>query len=174
MSASISTRMRWWLPLLAGAAWLAFFADKTPDGANSQVVGATATKRARTVAPAAKTASAPEPLALLQPREAGLVTPTKGWRSLFGEPAWLPAPVMAAPVPVAPPPPPVPGYKYLGKKLEAGVWEVYLLREDNSFIARQGQTLESTWRVGKITPPTLTLTHVGSGQVQHIDIGEAE
>lgn len=174
MSSAPSTRLKWWLPLLAGAAWLAFFADKTPEGAGSQVVGATAAKRARAVAPAAKAASAPEPLALLQPREAAQVTPAKGWRSLFGGPAWLPPPVTPPPPPAAPAPPPAPGYKFLGKKLEAGVWEVYLLREDNSFIAREGQTLESTWRVGKIMPPTLTLTHVSSGQTQHIAIGEAE
>jgi len=68
-------------------------------------------------------------------------------------------------------PPPAP-FVYVGKKFEDGQWEVYLVRNEQSFIARAGARLEEGYTVDSIEPPTLKLTHLPSGEQQTITIGE--
>ena len=188
MSRPPQTRWRVWLPLLLGAAALAFFGDKTPVDA---VVPATATVAAER-SPAANVATLgaatrttlstrPVPQALpmdlpidrtrLYPR---MQSPDQT-RDLFATVSWLPAP--AAPAP-APSPrvdtsPALPTLTVVGKKYESQQWEVYLARGDQTLIAREGATIDDGLRVDRIAPPTMTLTMISTGQTMTLNIGEA-
>lgn len=99
------------------------------------------------------------------------------WRNLFASTSWTPppppvkaTPPVAPPAPVAPPLP----FKYVGKKFEANVWEVYLLRGEQSFLAREGGTIEGTYRVDSITAQQLNVTYLPLGQSQSLSIGESQ
>lgn len=196
---SAAGRVRWRLPLLlaglAVAAWLALFGDKTPAGAPTpraasglaptRTVPSQAVVSQRTaVSPArpAPTATGPGrvvPAAAaidrLVPRDE-LLPPAGGpGRDLFASPPPPPLPKpVAAPPPVAARPvaPPLP-FRVLGKKLESGTWEVFLGREEGSFIVRAGSLLESNYRVERIEPPSMVLTHLPTGQTQTLMIGDA-
>jgi len=170
---------RWWLwlPLLAVAFWLAIFGDKAPAGAEiSQPT------RPRAAAPAvadavAGTPTEPTVVALLgrdalYPRSSPDADSSKP-RDPFSSRSWAPPPTpaaapVAAPAPTAPPLP----YAFIGKKFESGQWEVFLSRGEQSFVARPGQTLEGSYRVERIAPPSLTLTYLPLGQEQTLAIGD--
>lgn len=195
MTPAAASNRRWWLwlPLLALAAWLALFGDKSaePDGLSLP------TRRADTPAPAAAHAApapAPRPPGREAPAAAGepwlTVVPRTVLlgdaprrapgaaappRDLFAGRDWRPP----APPPPAAPPPPVPQppalpYQFLGKKLEAGTWEVYLGKGDETFLARRGAVLEKTYRVDAVAPPHLVLTYLPLGRTQTLPIGDAE
>lgn len=86
-----------------------------------------------------------------------------------------PAAVLApAPIPQAASaiPPSVP-FNVIGKKLQAGTWEVYVMRGDTTFVARQGERLDSVYTVDSIAPPLMTLTYLPLRTVQTLQIGEA-
>jgi len=178
---SAAKRRRWalLLPLLGGATWLALFADKTPAGA-AKPAPAAAVARAP-VSPSPARAPLPrrdaaEPVEALRPRVTP-DTPPRPAADLFAIAAWrLPPPPPPPPAPVeqpkAAPTLPALNFKVLGKKEENNLWEVYLGRDDLSFIARVGDTLEGLWRVEQIEPPLMTLTHVPSGQTLKLPIGD--
>lgn len=65
-------------------------------------------------------------------------------------------------------------YKFLGKKLEDGVWEVYLGREEQTFVARERAILEDSYRVESIRPPTMKITYLPLEQSQTLHIGGTE
>jgi hypothetical protein len=182
----VSGSRRWalWLVLLAVAAWLALFGDKTPPGAAAPgMLAAPATPAQRSAAKpapplaAARSTGAVEAIEALQPRKPAAGETAPPVADLFRNAIWR------APPPPAPPPPPFVGpeqvavppqpYRVIGKKLQADAWEVFLGRGDASFIARVGDTLEGLWRVEQIEPPTLRFTHLPSGQQQTLDIGAA-
>ena len=83
-----------------------------------------------------------------------------------------PPPPKPAPTP-APVAPPIP-YAVLGKQAADGVWQVFLGRQDQVFIVKQGDTLESSYRIEEIKPPALTLTYVPLNQRQVLAIGGNE
>jgi len=175
---------RWllWLVLLAAAAGLALFGDKTPPGA-ARLAPAAAAPAAAVANPvrARPAVVAVEPLQALLPRapQAAAALPPRA--DLFATPAWRarPAPppiAKAASVPAAPPPPPrapPAPYRFIGKQFDDAGWQVFLGREDTSFIVRQGDTVEGSWRVERIEPPALSLLHLPTGQAQSLDIGAA-
>ncbi len=167
--------------LLASAA-LAIFGDRTPEGEDLSL-------------PAK--ASAPEgapPRAVRPPRH-GVVTTERGpdilplrerlapppmtpdaepETKLFGAANWDPPPPKVVPAPPPPPmAPPLP-YTYIGKKQEGGRWEVYLSQGDHVLIVQSNSTLDGIYKVGRISPPTLSLTYVPLNQVQTLNIGAAE
>lgn len=186
MIAGGARHMRWALLLvvLAGAGWLALFGDKTPAGAPTQravlgarqqapVRAATAARRTPAAANGTPTAQAEVAVEALLPREQLLVRAAGGARrDLFASPP-VPRPpppvVVPVPAPVAPPLP----CRAIGKKLEAGTWEVFLGRDETSFLVRVGSVLESNYRVDKIEPPTMVLTHLPTRQQQTLSIGDA-
>ncbi len=193
MKAAGTPKARWllWLALLAGAAALALFGDKTPPGAAPGPAAATAlalpatataTASAPPASPPRTRAAAPlEAIEALQPRAALAAAALPPRADLFATPSWRqPAPAAAAkaappaPPASAPPPaaPPLP-YTVIGKKLEAQTWELFLGRGENAFIVREGATLEAAWLVEKIEPPRATLRHLSTGQTQVLDIGPA-
>lgn len=182
----MSGSRRWalWSVLLAVAAWLALFGDKTPPGvAAPGVRGAPVTPTQRSAAKpaappaAARSSGAVEAIEALRPRKpaSGEIAPPVA--DLFRNAIWrAPPPPAAAPPPLVGPeqvPVPPQPYRVIGKKLQADAWEVFLGRGDASFIARVGDTVEGLWRVEQIEPPTLRFTHLPSGQQQTLDIGAA-
>lgn len=178
MSAVQPQRRRWalLLPLLGGAAWLAFFGDKTPAGTVQPTRTAVATPAPTPVRRTPARRDTTEPVEALRPRAAPDAAPRPA-ADLFAVAAWRlppPPPPPAPPVeqPKAAPVLPALNYKVLGKKEENDSWEVFLGRDDLTFIARTGETLEGTWRVEKIEPPLMTLLHVASGQQLKMPIGD--
>ncbi|PRC92696.1 hypothetical protein [Solimicrobium silvestre] len=119
----------------------------------------------------------PEPviLVLLTREEAMHKIVSTNNSTLFGNQNWLP-PAPPPPKPVPPPPPTAPSmpFTYLGKKMEDGVWEVYLARGDTIAIVHTNSLIEATYRVDSITPPTLTMTYLPLKQTQTITVGDAE
>ena len=180
--------------LLIVAAWLAFFGDKTPNGGPvADVVQSTTTREnnktgpglsargpaeTRTLAspPFGKVASTLQVAALI-PREQLIPVDAEDRedRDLFPSLSWTPPPpkpeILATPLP--PMAPPVP-FVYLGKKLEGDLWEVYLGRGEQVFIVREGMTLDGTYQVKGINPPTLTLVYLPLKQAQTIPIGGSQ
>lgn len=87
---------------------------------------------------------------------------------------WNPPPPPPPPVSNAPPPPPMAPplpYTVIGKALADGAWEVYLARADKTYVARPQTIIDGSYRVEKITPPTMSITYLPLNQVQQINIG---
>jgi hypothetical protein len=189
MSARDTSGRRWWfwLPLLGLATWLALFGDKSPAGSAavaSLPVRSTPTVRSApaptaAASPKAAPGNGPELIEALIARDqwieaapAASAASAPARRDLFSARNWNPppppAPVVEAPPPMAPPLP----FAYLGKKLEAETWEVYLSRGEQTFIVREGQTLDGTYRIDKIAPPSMALTYLPLGQPQTLTIGD--
>jgi hypothetical protein len=99
------------------------------------------------------------------------------WRNLFASSSWTPPTPPSKPstqiTAIAPTAPTFP-FQYVGKKLEESIWEVYLSRGDQSFLVREGGTLEGTYRIDSITPQRLTVTYLPLGQSQSLSIGESQ
>jgi hypothetical protein len=176
---------RWllWAPLLAVAGWLALWGDKRPAGAAISLPPRPSPVATSPAAPMPATAVTPSTSALdnewlpLVPRTQ--LVPIDGVAASTPRPdpfsarSWKPpSPTIAAATQHAPVAPPQP-YAYLGKQWDGESWQVFLARGDQNFLVRQGQVLEGTWRVERLTPPGLALTHVPTGQVQDLAIGEA-
>ena len=97
-------------------------------------------------------------------------------RDLFANRSWTPPPPPVKLAPPSPPPAPVApplAFTFIGKKLEAGAWEVFLARGEQSFVVREGSVIDSTYRIDKISPPNLSLTYLPLGQTQSLSIGES-
>lgn len=176
---------------VAIAAWLALFADRTPNGSVAEPVvraGAKPIPREtaaipNTAAPLVGSAATgndgrkgkPEPVILALRARAELIGGASAGNKadpLFGSQSWVPPPP-PPPKPVAPPPPTAPAvpYAFIGKKLEDGAWEVYLSKGEHTFIVRDKSVIEDTYRVEAIKPPTLTLTYLPLNQMQTLPIG---
>ena len=182
----LTTNKRWllWLPMLALAVWLGLFADKTPnDQWAPPKLGALVASKKSTQTPAAAIAAVKidslELDTLIDRSQLFGSGETKSSisRNLFLSSSWTPppppskpSPPIVAPMPTAPAFP----FQYVGKKLEDRVWEVYLSRGDQSFLVREGGTLESTYRIDSITPQRLTVTYLPLGQSQSLSIGESQ
>ena len=160
------------------AAGLAIFGDKTSDDAITEPVVRASTSDARPTTSATTSgrraaAEAPVILALL-PRESliGGARAGKPVDGIFHAQSWTPPPP-PPPKPLPPPPPTAPPlpFTYLGKKLEAAEWEVYLGQGDKIFVVRQKTTVEGTYRVDSIAPPTLSMTYLPLNQQQTLTIG---
>lgn len=172
---------RWAVLLLAlgVASWLALFGDRQPGRASDPMSGVVH-PTARAIASSARASSPAAPVAIeqLRPRVELARSGTQRVPDLFAPAPWtlLPARSAATVATTArsegpEPLPPLP-YRFIGKKLEAGRWEVYLSRDDASAIVREGATLDASYRVDRIEPPTLWLTHLPSGKPQTLMIGD--
>lgn len=198
----MNPRTRWagLLGLLGVSAWLAVFGDKTPSTTSTPMASAAARAPAQAASPALApvptaaparthaTSAAPTqpPLPRLIARDVLIpvpATPSEApthrtanvapQRDLFASRNWTPPSPPPPPQPVAAPvAPPLP-YTFLGKKLEGGAWEVYLGRGEQTFIAREGVTLDGHYHVDRIAPPALTLTYIPLGQAQTLSIGDS-
>lgn len=79
-------------------------------------------------------------------------------------PAVAPAPSFPAPVP----------WRVIGKQQdEDASWTVFLARGEDTWVVREGDTLDDGFRVAAIKPPTLTLQHIKHQTRRTLDIGIA-
>ena len=79
-------------------------------------------------------------------------------------PAVAPAPTIPAPVP----------WRVIGKQQDDDAsWTVFLARGDDTWVVREGDTLDDGFRVAAIKPPTLTLQHIKHQTRRTLDIGIA-
>lgn len=179
---------RWWLllPMLGLAIWLAAFGDKTPASGKAPVLPIHSAPSAPIPRSAAdgglRTPHVAAPVDALEALVArNQLVPTRDEatpsesRDLFAIRTWSPPPPPAPPPPEAPTSPVAPPlpYVYVGKKQEGQSWEVYLVRGEQTFIVRDGQTIEGQYKVEHIAPPMLTLTYLPLGQAQSLAIGDA-
>ncbi|MFK3738604.1 hypothetical protein [Massilia sp. TN1-12] len=90
----------------------------------------------------------------------------------FGRQDWTPPPPPPPP-PAAPPPPVAPAlpFSFIGKSVGDGIWEVYLARGERTYVVRDKDVIDGTWRVEAIAPPVMTLTYLPLNQVQQLNIG---
>jgi hypothetical protein len=162
---------------LAIAAGLAAFGDKTPEPDVAEPV--VRPPAAASVRPSRGSADAThhDPVILrLQPRETLIGNSADafggGENEVFGRQDWTPPPPAPGPAPPAPPPtaPPLP-FTYIGKSVGEGVWEVYLARGDRTYILRDKDVVDGSYRVESIAPPVMTLTYLPLNQVQQLNIG---
>ncbi len=161
---------------------LVLFGDNSPSGGIAEPVAraprAAATPPAKQARPGA---ARPVPsIAVLLPRpQADAARPPS---PLFARQSWVPPVVAAATRGVgagggaeaaadaAPTAPPLP-FTYLGKKSEDGVWEVYLARREQSFVARAKAVIDGQYRVDAISATTMSFTYLPLDQVQRLSLG---
>jgi hypothetical protein len=160
---------------LAIAVWFALFGDKTPPSDIAEPV----THRSVLIesSPMATHRSPPgastqtSRILILHARDTfiGKKQDKPPTEELFRSQNWMPPPPKALPPP-PPTAPPLP-FTYFGKKLEDGIWEVYLSRGSQSLIVREKTVIENTYRIDSIKPPSLSLTYLPLNQVQWLPIG---
>jgi hypothetical protein len=158
---------------LAGAAGLVLFGDGAPQDAVVEPVA----RPAAIAAAARRAASIPGPAAdaailRLQPRAALLDAAPDAGADAFATRNWTPPPPPAPPEPPPPAPvaPPLP-FTVIGKSLEEGAWEVYLAKGERTYVVRNMDVVDGSYRVDSIRPPLMTLTYLPLGQVQQLNIG---
>jgi len=162
--------------------WLAFFADKTPGGDADLVVPT----RSNATAPPVPAATAqndttrrprtdsqgpanPEAvLALAERLPAPKPDAQRPGAQGFGARSWTPPPPPETPV--APTAPPLP-FSFLGKQLQAGVWQVYLAVGEDLRLARVATVIDGQYRVESIVPPLIVFTYLPLNERQTLDIG---
>lgn len=79
------------------------------------------------------------------------------------------APVVAEPVG----PPPLP-YRYVGSFSDEGGAVIYLARGEVAVVARVGETLDGTYKVGALQARGIEFEHLSTGTKQTLPIPEAE
>ncbi|QJC56925.1 hypothetical protein HC248_02236 [Polaromonas vacuolata] len=198
MTKNIFINRRWQilLSLLFGAFYLAFWADKTPNTVQEKMHSPQTTKpdfqvrNGQTPSPQSRptpthssalatTLEIPTTLAAVIPRDQLIPTVNSRLqlkRDLFASQNWnpQPSPVSAiSAIQETPSAPPLP-FTYVGKKLEQGVWDVFLNLGDKTLVANQGSIFENLYRVDEIIPPHLTMTYLPLGVSQSLSIGESQ
>ncbi len=104
---------------------------------------------------------------------------TRSWRKPAPKAAAT-APVSAAALPAAPSPPTAPPgapplpFTYMGRLLSEETNVVFLTQGERNLVVHEGEIIESTYRVDKVSETRLTFTHLPSGVEQHLSIGEAK
>ena len=115
------------------------------------------------------------------PRTASGVTPRaaevrKAFSSdtgdLFAPRSWRPQPPpVEAAAPPVPQPPPMP-YTYTGRMEERGRTVLFLSRQQRVVLAREGETLDGTYRVDRITPWSVDFTYLPLKQKQSLNFAQ--
>lgn len=65
-------------------------------------------------------------------------------------------------------------YTVVGRKKEGLIMEVFLSREDQNFVAREGQALESDYKVTRIGPNSMTVVYTRLNHAHEISLGDME
>lgn len=92
-------------------------------------------------------------------------------RDLFAGQTWHVPPPAAPPGP--PEPPPLP-FTYLGKLVDDGRVTVYLSEGERNLAVRQGEIINGTYRVKRISPTAVTFVYIPMNKQQTLDIGRAQ
>ncbi|MGH8769417.1 MAG: hypothetical protein ACREVT_14725 [Burkholderiales bacterium] len=104
---------------------------------------------------------------------------TRSWR-IPAPKAAATAPVSAVALPATPSPPTAPPgapplpFTYMGRLLSEETNAVFLTQGERNLVVHEGEIIESTYRVDKVSETRLTFTHLPSGVEQHLSIGEAK
>lgn len=140
-----------------------------PSGISGAVVRSPATPAPR--AATAERASPASPITALRPRADYLAEGADAFPALA--PPTPSAPPAVAAAPVEPPKPTAPAIPFtvIGKKLEAGTWEVYLAKGEQTYVVRQGDVVANDYRVSSITPTHMTLVYVPLDEPQLLQTG---
>lgn len=166
---------------LALAAALAVFGDKNPPSEVVEPVVRQVTPPAPARTANRNPASSPvvDAIQRLLPRDQlGTHGDEKfgaGGDDAFATRNWMPPPPPPPPQ-VAPPPPPPPTapplpFTVIGKAEQEGAWMVYLARGEQTYVVREKDVVQASYRVESIKPPVMTLTYLPLNQVQQINIG---
>lgn len=90
---------------------------------------------------------------------------------LFAAHSWSPPPPPPpAALPPAPPTAPPLPFTYLGKSKETDQWQVFLTRQNVTFIVKENDVIENEYRVQQINPPSMTLVYLPLKQTQSLTI----
>jgi hypothetical protein len=153
------------------AAFVAVDAAREPGDEPSPTQQPARTAEAVKAKPAPE--AAPQPQMFTLPERSGLGAAQS---PLFESQSWQPPPPPAAKVKPGPPPaptaPPLP-FTFAGKLIQDGRLSVLLARGDSIVAARQGDTLDDTYRVESITDMEVTLVYLPLGQRQTIPVVSA-
>jgi hypothetical protein len=94
----------------------------------------------------------------------------RSWRKAVPRSAPANAVAVVAPPPTAPPLP----FVYMGKLLSEETTAVFLIHGERNLIVREGDVIDSTYRVERLADAGLTLTHLPTGIRQILAIGEPQ
>jgi len=86
----------------------------------------------------------------------------------------LPAPIRVVEPPPAsktPETPPALPFQYIGKMREQGVWEVYVVHQEQFLTVREGDEIARSYVVRTIAPPTMEVFNSDFNELQRLDIG---
>lgn len=177
-----SARQRWLVlgALLAATLAAATWVRERTSAPGAEIVAA-AESRAPAGAPAQTAADSEAPavgLDKLESRELGKATrdpfatapPRKATRQPRVETRPAPAAVAPPPPPSAPPLP----FVYMGKLIAEGDLSIFLLQGERNLIVREGDTIDSLYRVERISDAGVTLLYLPLNQRQTIVIGEPQ
>ena len=150
---------------LAAAGW--FAGEDTPP---AEVVQAVKPKPLPPRAPAAKLSL---DLSMLDHRKARAAA-ERSVDDVFTAQTWVVPP--RAPREAPPPPPSAPPFPYIfvGKIIQDGVPTVFLARQENNYVVKAGDALESDYRVEEINGSVMTMTYLPLNMKQSFSIGEAQ
>lgn len=91
-------------------------------------------------------------------------------------PRLVPAPQVAAAAPAPPPAPSAPPlpFVYMGKLLSTDDVAVFLIHGERNLVVREGDTIDSVYRVERIAEGALTLTYLPLDQRQNLTFGASQ
>ena len=182
----LDTRRRWLLlgglltATLAAAAWVRD--SGSPPGEELVAASKAATTAPAKAATFARAGAANEAsqvnLEKLKARDLGAASrdpfATAAPRPAKPKPAASPAAAAAMQAAAAPPPPPsappLP-FTYMGRMVSGEDLEVFLSQGDRNLVVREGDTIDSKYRVDQIADGGITLTYLPLNQRQTIVIG---
>jgi hypothetical protein len=181
---TLGTRQRWLVLIvlltaaLTAAAWVREDDDVVVIEAVDTTAGGETVRATRTPADAgARSAVAAEQVRLEKLRErdaagvSGDAFAPRSWQRPAAKPQA--GDVVAAPPPPPPSAPPLP-FAYMGRLLDEDTSAVFLMQGDRSLIARQGETIDATYRIEEIAGTRLTFTHLPTGIRQTLSFGEPQ
>jgi hypothetical protein len=80
----------------------------------------------------------------------------------------------SAVVVVAPPSAPPLPFTYMGRVLSEEISAVFLIQGERNLIVHEGDVIDATYRVEKLSDAGLTFTHLPTGMKQNLFIGEPQ
>jgi hypothetical protein len=179
----LDARQRWLLlggllaATLAAAAWVGDRAAKPETDLVVPSEPATASRPSANLARAGTKEEAPQVnLEKLKSRDVGKASrdPFALPRPRAGKPK-PPAPAVPAVQSVAAPPPPPTApplpFTYMGKLMSGNDVAVFLTQGERNLVVREGETIDSSYRVERIAEGAITLTYLPLNQRQTILIG---
>lgn len=147
-----------------------------------------AAKTARFAAPSARPAmvavgAAPRPLQHLLPQALAAPEPAKdvAIKNVFAATSWqaplppAPPPSAAPPTPLAPPPPTAPPmpFRFIGRYGDADSLIVMLVKGDQLYLVSVGDTIDSAYRIERVSGSMVELTYLPLKLKQSLSTGDA-